>query len=106
MYKSLRKLCAYGSHVAGIAAGYKPPTGIPPNDVAKESKIVAVQVFTRSNNGTSAYTSDIIAGLKRVYANIDSYPGAKIASVNLSLGCNATYSSHCNRELKNPSSIN
>lgn len=95
-------LCAHGTHVAGIAAGYKPTAGIPPNGVAKDSKIVAVQVFTRSNNGISAYTSDIIAGLEWVYANIDSFPGAKIAAVNLSLGSDATYSSHCNREPEKP----
>lgn len=95
-------LCAHGTHVAGIAAGYKPTAGIPPNGVAKDSKIVAVQVFTRSNNGISAYTSDIIAGLEWVYANINSFPGAKIAAVNLSLGSDTTYSSPCNREPEKP----
>lgn len=101
---SSQNLCTHGTHVAGIAAGYNPTAGIfdPPNGVAKESKIVAVQVFTRSNNIIFAYTSDVIAGLEWVYANIDSFPGAKITAVNISLGTEETYSSPCNSEPEKP----
>ena len=60
----LTNLCTHNTHVAGIAAGKITTNGIPPNGVAKELTIVAIQVFTRfSNNRIAAYTSDILAGL-------------------------------------------
>ena len=84
--------CWHGTHVAGIAAGNGGPAGQPFSGVARGAQIMAVQVFSRFNTtadcgGTPpcvlAWTSDIIAGLERVYA-VSSQ--RNIASANLSLG--------------------
>ncbi|MEA2933518.1 MAG: serine protease, partial [Variibacter sp.] len=67
-------ICEHGSHVAGIAAGNNtaPNSGEPTNGVAKDSKIVAVRVFTRFNSSQDCggnapcalyWTSDVLAGL-------------------------------------------
>jgi subtilisin family serine protease len=78
--------CSHGTHVAGIAAG----KGVDIVGVAPDAKIIAIQVFSAHSCQTSntglcigAHTSDIIAGLERVYKLKDSY---NIASVNMSLG--------------------
>ena len=44
-------LCLHGTHVAGIAAGLNTNQqgGEPPNGVAKNAKIFAIQIFTRFN---------------------------------------------------------
>ena len=67
-------LCRHGSHVAGIAAG----NGSSFTGVAKNSNIIAIQVFTRFNSDSDcgsgrspcvlSYRSDQIKGLERVYA--------------------------------------
>jgi subtilisin family serine protease len=89
----LDSLCTHGTHVAGIAAGKKTTDGIPPNGVAKESKIIAIQVFTRfSDNSIAAYDSDILAGLEWLYLNINSFQGVKVAAANMSLGGGLYYS--------------
>jgi len=72
--------CFHGTHVAGIAAG----KGASFSGVAKDANIMAFQVFTNFGGGSiSAYTSDIIAAMNRVYALRGSF---NIASVNMSLG--------------------
>ena len=80
--------CLHGTHVAGIAAGSGPAF----SGVAKGARIMAVQVFSLilsplSCGGTApcagAYTSDIIAGLERVYAVA---AARQIVAVNMSLG--------------------
>ena len=89
----LDNLCTHGTHVAGIAAGKKTTAGIPPNGVSKESKIIAIQVFTRfSDNSIAAYDSDILAGLNWLYVNKDSFQDVKVAAANMSLGGGRYYS--------------
>lgn len=88
--------CSHGTHVAGIAAG----KGSNFSGVAKDSNIVAIQVFSRFDSATRcdgnppcalAFTSDIIKGLERVYELRNTYP---IAAANLSLG-GGQYSADC-----------
>lgn len=88
--------CEHGTHVAGIAAG----SGSSFSGVAKNSKIMAVQVFSSLNSGgKSAYTSDIIKGLEYVYNQRANY---SIAAVNMSLGGGA-YTSNCDTDsMKRP----
>lgn len=93
--------CNHGTHVAGIAAGNLNSNF---SGVARDSKIVAIQVFSRfpvSSCGVGAatdcalaYDSDIIAGLNRVYALRDTL---KIAAVNMSLG-GGRYYSNCDAD--------
>ena len=79
--------CLHGTHVAGIAAG----SGAAFSGVAKGARIMGVQVFSLilsplNCGGTApcagAYTSDIIAGLERVYAVA---AARQIVAVNMSL---------------------
>jgi subtilisin family serine protease len=84
--------CYHGTHVAGIAAGNGDLAGVPFSGVAKGAGIMAVQVFSQINDPWSCggfapclggFSSDIIAGMERVYAVA---PALHVASVNLSLG--------------------
>ena len=73
--------CDHGTHVAGIAAGL----GSSFSGVARQSNIIAIQVFSDSGFPGMPTTSwsDLIAGLEHV----DSLRGSfAIASVNMSLG--------------------
>ena len=84
--------CWHGTHVAGIAAGNGGGAGVAFSGVAKGAQVMAVQVFSKFTNASDcggsapcvlAWTSDIIAGLERVYA----VRGTRnLASANLSLG--------------------
>lgn len=80
--------CDHGTVVAGIAAG----TNASFSGVARDAKLIAVQVFTLFNSVVNCgsvkpcaltYTSDQILGLQQVYALSRTYP---IAAVNMSLG--------------------
>jgi subtilisin family serine protease len=81
--------CSHGTHVAGIAAG----RGTNFSGVAKDAKIISIQVFSSVNNaedcGTTpvpcalSYTSDQMKGLERVRVLSGTMP---IAAVNMSLG--------------------
>lgn len=88
--------CLHGTHVAGIAAG----KGSSFSGVAREAKLIAVQVFTAFNSGCgtppclSAYTSDIMKGLEYVYNLRGTH---RIAAVNMSLGGGA-YTSYCDTD--------
>jgi subtilisin len=84
--------CYHGDHVAGIAAGNGALAEQPFSGVAKGANIMAVQVFSQIDDWFSCggfapclggFTSDIIAGLERVYAVA---ARLNVASVNLSLG--------------------
>ncbi|CAH2029942.1 FG-GAP-like repeat-containing protein [Trichlorobacter ammonificans] len=76
--------CDHGTHVAAIAAG---TTG-----VAKDAKIIAIQVFSNHSGRALSWSSDQIAALERVYALRSDY---NIASVNMSLGGGGPYASSC-----------
>lgn len=92
--------CNHGTHVAGIAAG----KGSSFSGVAKEAKIISVQVFTSFEdisggyNALGAFTSDIMSGLEYVYSLRNTH---KIASVNMSLG-GGTYTGHCDSDSLKP----
>jgi hypothetical protein len=91
-------LCEHGSHVAGIAAGLNTNQqgGEPPNGVAKNAKIFAIQVFTRFNDPgecspdpapcVGTWISDQLHALDHVFANLNLGGGTVVASVNMSFG--------------------
>jgi subtilisin family serine protease len=101
--------CEHGTHVAGIAAGGSSDPSHPFPGVAKGADLMAVQVFTAvidasTCGGTApcigAFTSDIIAGLERVYA-VALGGGRHIASVNMSLGV-SNFESPCDAQPYKP----
>lgn len=74
--------CDHGTHVAGIAVG----KGLSFSGVAKDASLIAIQVFSKFTSGgshLSAFDSDIVLGLERVYDLRGTYT---IAAVNMSLG--------------------
>ncbi len=87
-----KSLCWHGTHVAGIAAGNGTGVpGAPPGGVARGAKIMAVQVFSGAGGFTiQTSTSDIMAGLSRVYTCATSPQQCSgtynFGAVNLSLG--------------------
>jgi len=96
--------CFHGTHVAGIATGSGASAGQTFSGVAPGAQIMAVQVFSKFTSVADcglfntpcvgAYTSDLIAGLERVYAV---HGTRNIASVNLSLG-GGSFSAACDGE--------
>lgn len=105
-------LCEHGTNVAGIAAGATTLArqGEPPNGVAKNAAIVAVQVFTRFNTAAacsstppciSSYSSDEINALDLIFQNL-TIGGKRIAAVNMSLGGGA-FSGACDNDPLKPS---
>ncbi|MFN8489716.1 MAG: Calx-beta domain-containing protein [Caldilineaceae bacterium] len=91
------QLCAHGTHVAGIAAG----RGTAFSGVARNAKIIAIQVFTRFGGGVGAFYSDINKGLDYLRTNLmSSYP---IAAANLSLGDNIAYTDQATCDNNNAS---
>lgn len=95
--------CDHGTHVAGIAAGKNGSTSSTGafHGVARDAKIIAIQIFSRFNNSFDCapsaapcvltYTSDQIRGLERVYALRNTY---SIAAANMSIG-GGEHSSTC-----------
>src|SRR5438874_3494958 len=100
--------CFHGTHVAGIAAGDGATAGVTFSGVAPGAQLMAVQVFSKfisvSDCGpfntpcVGAYTSDLIAGLERVYAV---HGTRNIASVNMSLG-GGSFTAACDSEPEKP----
>ena len=99
--------CDHGTHVAGIAAGNGATAGQPFSGVAKGASVMAIQVFSRFDRFqdcgffapcVAGWSSDIIAGLERVYLLRGQY---SFASANLSLG-EGLFSSNCDSEPYKP----
>ena len=67
--------CSHGTHVAATAAGL---TG-----VARNSWVIAIQVFSKDGSKVTARASDLIKALERVYALDGSW---SIGAVNMSVG--------------------
>jgi subtilisin family serine protease len=96
--------CEHGTHVAGIAAG----KGTTFSGVAKDARIIAIQIFSRFDSATYCqsspvpcaltWTSDQIKGLERIYLLRGTY---WIASVNMSLG-GGSYASYCDSDSRKP----
>src|SRR5437867_4390181 len=96
--------CFHGTHVAGIAAGDGATAGATFSGVAPGAQLMAVQVFSKFTSVSDcglfntpcvgAYTSDLIAGLERVYTV---HSTRTIASVNMSLG-GGSFSATCDAE--------
>ncbi len=84
--------CEHGTHVASIAAGNSSSL----KGVARDTKIISIQIYSNIGGSPGAYYSDIISGLERVYQLRKKY---KIASANLSLGTSNLYSSPCDGQL-------
>jgi subtilisin family serine protease len=89
--------CDHGTHVAGIAVGNN---GVGPNiGVARDARLIPIQVFSHFGPGANcgvnpcalSYPSDQTLGLEHVLLLSDTID---IASVNISVGSSATYTSH------------
>jgi uncharacterized membrane protein len=103
--------CFHGTHVAGIAAGFNTslnsPGGGPNYGVAKDAKIISIQVFSLVNNlqrcGSLAntpcvlsYRTDQILALDWLFENSPLF-GVKVAAANMSLG-GGQYFTNCDND--------
>jgi subtilisin family serine protease len=96
--------CRHGTHVAGIAAG----KGATFNGVARDAKLISINVFSRFTGADCAgagespcarsFTSDQIKGLDRVFALRNTF---RIASVNMSLGGGKS-TTNCDADARKP----
>ncbi|MGW0807061.1 S8 family peptidase [Nonomuraea sp. NPDC002799] len=97
--------CSHGTHVAGISSG-RMVTGAPANGVAPESRLLAIQVFSRVNNAQTcggggapcflSYTSDQKLALEYVTRVVATH---NVAAVNMSLGGGGPYRTACDGDV-------
>jgi Subtilase family/FG-GAP-like repeat len=105
-------LCDHGTHVTGIAAGNNtnPGGGNPDNGVAKNAKIISIQVFSRVDDVevcdpmrinpartpcVLSYPSDRIRALDWLFAAaLAPASGVRLAAVNVSIG-DAEFAANC-----------
>lgn len=96
--------CEHGTQVAGVAVG----NGNSFDGVARGANLISIQVYSQVNDESfcfpdascvGAYTSDIIAGLERVY---DLRTQFNIASANVSLGSQEVFSGTCDDQPEKP----
>ena len=90
--------CEHGTMIAGIAAG----NGSSRDGVARDAKLISIKIVTQFNGENScglgiascvgASTSDLIAGLERVYALRNTFD---IAAVNVSFVSDELFSGTC-----------
>jgi subtilisin family serine protease len=104
--------CYHGTHVAGTIAGKAITTsgGISLRGVAPGAKIIAIQVFSFFKSGTSmcssasgclaSWDSDQIRALDWLYDNASTSAWGTLASVNMSLGGTAKYTSACDSDTR------
>jgi len=92
--------CGHGTHVAGTAAGFNSAllAGEPAFGVARDARIISINVFHQSGSGLLASHSNQIKGLERVYALRNTL---KIAAVNMSLG-GGSNAVHCDTDVRKP----
>jgi sRNA-binding regulator protein Hfq len=109
-------MCDHGTHVGGIAAGLNTSqsAGEPTNGVGRNAAIFAIQVFSRFNSGCGSvpapcilsFTSDQVAALNHVFANVNLPGGIRVASVNMSLGGGPNTSVACDGDAQAPAIVN
>ena len=98
-YDKGKNICGHGTHVAGIASGYR-NSGL--RGVAPNVNIISIQVFHRENSTTAcypdpapclrAYWIEVEKGLDYIYGLRD---GFDIAAVNLSFGESEKFTAPC-----------
>jgi hypothetical protein len=101
--------CEHGSHVAGIAVGKDYPGGPGYSGVAREGRLIAIQVFTQFNNqsdcGTDpapcirTFNSDYQGALQWLASQAGSI---NIASANMSLGSSSRNLTPCDTNSTKP----
>jgi len=108
-------ICSHGTHVAGIAAGNNTEENdLPANGVAKNARIIAVQVFHRVNDATvcnreptpclRTYSSDQVRALDWLFQTaLVPEAGVRLAAVNMSIQSFNTFSAACDGDVRKPS---
>jgi len=96
--------CEHGTQVSGVAVG----NGNGVDGVARDAKLISVQVYSRINDESfcfpdisciGAYTSDIISGLEHIYDLRNQF---SIASVSVALGSDELFSGICDDQPEKP----